>query len=483
MSSAIQGLAPKRLWEYFEELSAIPRGSKHEEKAAEYVMNVAKKLGLDAVKDATGNCIVRKAAVPGREPAKGIVLQSHLDMVCEKNKDTAHDFEKDPLVLKLDGNFLSASGTTLGADNGIGVCTALALMEDTSIKHGPLEFLFTVDEETGLTGAANLAPDALRSRTLINLDSEDEGVLYVGCAGGGDSIGTLAVSWDPMPAKHALMRVEIGGLRGGHSGIDINAGRGNAIKLLNRALKELSGKGARLCSIEGGNKRNAIPREAEAVIAAPVAAVESIFAAVAALDKIYKAEYAVADGGVTLAVETVKGKRAGVLKRGIQTKLLNLLYSLPHGVIAMSPDITGLVETSTNLAMIATSKKSVTIATSQRSSVESEKTDIIAMVTAAFSLAGASVAHGDGYPGWKPNLQSPILKTALETYRRLSGKEAEVKAVHAGLECGVIGEKYPGMDMLSLGPTLQMVHSPEERVLVDTVRRYWDFLAGILESV
>ncbi len=483
--TAIEGLEPKRLWEYFAELSAIPRCSKHEAEAGRYVFGVAKKLGLEVFKDPKGNVIAWKKGTPGREKAPLVALQSHLDMVCEKNRDKAHDFSRDPIVLKRNGNFLTADGTTLGADNGIGVATSLAIMEDAALNHGPLEFVFTVDEETGLTGAAGLQSNALKARTLINLDTEDEGVLYVGCAGGCDSIGTLAVAFESLTANHALFTLKVEGLRGGHSGIDIHTGRGNAIKLLSRAMHILSDRGVRLCRLSGGNKRNAIPREAEALCAVPAAETEAAAAEVYKLDKIYKKEYATADSGVALSLTACNGKKSGarVLKTAVRKRLVNLLNALPHGVVAMSQDIPGLVETSANLARVTTKENSVVIETSQRSSVESRKTEIVQTVNAAFALAGAAVSHGDGYPGWKPDLHSPILKTAMETYRRMYGKEPAVKAVHAGLECGIIGEKFPGMDMVSLGPTLEMVHSPEERVQIGSVKKFWDYLLAILESV
>jgi dipeptidase D len=440
---------------------------------------------LEVFQDAKGNVIARKKASAGREAAPMIAVQCHLDMVCEKNSATAHDFARDPIVLKRQGNFITAEGTTLGADNGIGVATALAIMEDKKLNHGPLEFVFTVDEETGLTGAAGLRPDALRSRMLINLDTEDEGVLYVGCAGGCDSIGRLPVSFDPLPARYVLYTLRVHGLRGGHSGIDIHTGRANAIKLLCRELAALAVNGARLCRLSGGNKRNAIPREAEALVALPSPEVAAAAETVSEMEKIFKNEYSAADKGATLTFTEYEGKRSGVkaLKKVSQEQLLNLLFGLQHGVIAMSQDIPGLVETSTNLARVTMERTTATIETSQRSSMESRKTEIVQAVSAVFALAGAHVTHGDGYPGWKSDLNSPLLKIAKETYRRLFGKEAGVKAVHAGLECGIIGEKFPGMDMLSLGPTLEMVHSPEERVLIDSVKKYWDYLLSILESV
>ncbi len=483
MSSTIEGLEPKRLWEYFAELSTIPRGSKNEAKAAAYIVGAARKIGLEVHQDSSGNVVVRKPATPGREHAPMVALQGHIDMVCEKNKEKVHNFEKDPIVLRRDGNFLTADGTTLGADNGIGVCAALALMEEQSVPHGPLEFLFTIDEETGLTGANNLKGDFVRSRILLNLDSEEEGTLYVGCSGGADSIGTLPVEYEAMPAQSVTMNLKIGGLRGGHSGLEINTGRGNAIKLLNRALYLLIDMGVRLASIEGGNKRNAIPRETEAIIVVPKKFVDEVKKVVASCDALFKTEYATVDGGVALTVSEMKGKKVRVIKKAQQKKLINLIYALPHGVVAMSPDIPGLVETSTNLATIATTRKDIVVATSQRSSVESEKKDILQMVHSTFVLSGAEVEHGDGYPGWKPNMNSAILKIAKDTYREKYGKLPEVKAIHAGLECGIIGEKFTGMDMISFGPTLEMVHSPEERVHIDTVKTFWEYLTVILGRV
>jgi dipeptidase D len=481
MTVAIKDLHPARLWHYFAELSAIPRCSKHEELAARYVLTTAKRFGLEAFLDTAGNVIARKHAAPGRDSAPMVALQSHLDMVCEKNNDRAHDFSRDPIELVRDGNFLRANGTTLGADNGIGVATALALMEDHGVSHGPLEFLFTVDEETGLNGANNLAPGLLKSRMLINLDSEDEGVVYVGCSGGVDTTGNLPVRFEPLPAKHRLMSIRVRGLRGGHSGLEIHVGRGNAIKLLARTLAAL--EPLRLCSIQGGNKRNAIPREAQALIAVPLAAVEKMAAGVAAMQKTFTVEIAAVEPDLRVSLEAAANKPRRVMSGLSQRTVVYLLRALPHGVLAMSKDIPGLVETSTNCAKVTTGAKNVLIETSQRSSVESGKQEAMNMVASVFALAGAKVKHGAGYPGWKPDLASPLLRLAQDTYEKLFGRAVEIKAVHAGLECGIIGEKYPVMDMLSLGPTLQMVHSPEERADIASVEKYWRFLAGILEAV
>jgi dipeptidase D len=483
MSSAIEGLKPALVWKYFAEIARIPRCSKHEEKMTKYVLDTAKRLGLVAKADQLGNVVVRKPASSGREKVRSVCLQGHLDMVCEKNKDKAHDFAKDPIELVRKGNFLTANGTTLGADNGVAVATNLAIMEDKSLVHGPLEFLFTIDEETGLTGAGGLSDGMLVSRTLMNLDSEEEGALYVGCSGGRDTTGTWAVAWDAAPKGWVAAHLTVSGLKGGHSGLEIHTGRGNAIKILNRALLVLDPLGARLASIEGGNKRNAIPREAEAIVYLPPAAWAKAEQAVTAFNATAKAELATADPGLQVLIAPHKGKKGKVVKKAVQAKLLATISALPHGVIKMSADIPGLVETSTNVAVIGTTPKAIALATSQRSSVDSEIKEICHTVGSVFALGGAKVKQGDGYPGWKPNLKSPILALAKTTFQQLYGKAPEVKAIHAGLECGIIGEKVPGMDMVSFGPTLEGVHSPDERIHIDTVERFWDYLLAILRNV
>jgi len=483
MASAIDGLEPALVWKYFAEIAKIPRCSKHEQKMTAYVLATAKRLGLQARADALGNVVVKKPASPGKERVKSVALQGHLDMVCEKNKGTAHDFARDPIVLVRRGGMMAADGTTLGADNGIAVATNLAIMEDRGLVHGPLEFLFTVDEETGLTGAAGLPHDFLESRTLLNLDSEEEGALYVGCSGGRDTTGTWAAQRDPAPAGAVAVHLVVAGLKGGHSGLEIHQGRGNAIKIMNRALLALEPLGARLASIDGGNKRNAIPRECEAVVLVPAKALDAARKALAAFEATAKAEVATVDPDLHIGVEVIKGKRPTVLKKAWQKKLTATISALPHGIVKMSADIPGLVETSTNVAVITTGPKGIRLATSQRSSVDSEIDEICHTVASIFALGGASVAQSDGYPGWKPNLTSPILKTAQATYRQLYGKAPEVKAIHAGLECGIIGERIPGMDMVSFGPTMEGVHSPDERLHIDTVPRFWAFVLGILKNV
>ncbi len=482
MSSPIDGLTPPLVWKYFAELARIPRCSKHEAAAAKYVVDTAKRLGLAAKQDKVGNVVVKKPASAGRAHQKSVCLQGHLDMVCEKNAGTKHDFAKDPIELVRHGDVMMANGTTLGADNGVAVATHLAIMADTSLEHGPLEFLFTIDEETGLTGAQNLQPGFVESRTLLNLDSEEEGALYVGCAGGQDTVGTWKVEADPAPATLTGLELTVSGLKGGHSGLEIDKGRGNALKILNRVVIALDGLGGRLASINGGNKRNAIPREGRALVFVPKAKVEAARALVAEWEGVLKAELATVEPDLTVTAAPVK-KRASVLKKKYQRQITQVIAALPHGVTKMSADIPGLVETSTNVAVVATQGKKVTLATSQRSSVASEIEEIAQTVRTIFEMGGADVDQGSGYPGWKPDMASPVLKLAKDTYKALSGKTPEVKAVHAGLECGIIGEKYPGMDMVSFGPTLEGVHSPDEKIYIDTVPKFFDFLMGILKNV
>jgi dipeptidase D len=483
MSSAVEGLKPEPVWKYFAAISRIPRGSKNEKAITKYVADTARTLGLETKVDSLGNVVVKKPASPGKERVKSIALQGHLDMVCEKNKETVHNFLKDPIELVRKGNFLMANGTTLGADNGIAVATNLAIMEDRSLVHGPLEFLFTIDEETGLTGASNLGADFVASKILMNLDSEEEGALYVGCSGGRDTIGTWPLATEASPAGCIAAELKVLGLKGGHSGLEIDKNRGNAIKIINRVIMALLPLGVRLASIDGGNKHNAIPRETEALLFVPKKKWDNVVAAVAACNGVVKAENATVEPDLTVSIAVKKGvKRGKVFRKPLAKRLTQTIAALPHGVIKMSADIPGLVETSTNVAVIRTEKKAVVIATSQRSSVASEIQEICQSVTSVFDLGGAHVAAGDGYPGWKPNMQSEILRVAKSTYRQLYGKDPDVKAIHAGLECGIIGEKFPGMDMVSFGPTLEGVHSPDEKIHIDSVEKYWNFLLAILKN-
>ncbi|HYK89602.1 MAG TPA: aminoacyl-histidine dipeptidase [Acidobacteriota bacterium] len=484
MADAIEGLKPEGVWKSFAEIAKIPRCSKHEAAISKYVMDTARRLGLEAKADAVGNVAVKKAASPGREKARRVCLQGHLDMVCEKNVDTVHNFSRDPIELVRRDNYLTARGTTLGADNGIAVATNLAIMADRSLEHGPLEFLFTVDEETGLTGANNLQAGFIESRTLINLDSEEEGSLFVGCSGGRDTVGTWALELEDAPSNTAAVQISIRGLKGGHSGLEIDKGHGNAIKILNRLLLRLNTLGARLSSISSGNKRNAIPREADALLFIPKKNLEPARATVEQVSAILKSENAAVDAGLAISLTELPGKKKGrVLRKPMQKRLLQTITAVPHGVVKMCADLPELVETSTNLAIVKTTRKTIEVATSQRSSVASEIDEIAEVVGTVLEMGGAVASSGQGYPGWKPDMDSEILKITRSAYASLFGREPEVKAIHAGLECGIIGEKYPGMDMVSFGPTLTGVHTPDEKIYIDTVERFWQLLLEILKRI
>ncbi len=483
MSTFVAELEPKQLWRHFDKILTIPRGSKNEAAMADYVVSVAEKNGLSHQRDAAGNVVVRKPASAGREGVAATVLQSHLDMVNEKNEDVAHDFAKDAIrPLERDG-YLTADGTTLGSDNGIGVAAALALMESDTVRHGPLEFLFTVDEETGLTGAANLKAGFLQGRQLINLDTEEEGALYVGCAGGAGIDARLDLDKTSTPSGWVAFKVRLAGLKGGHSGVDIHLQRGNAVKLLARALNAAaSGTPFHLSAIGGGNMHNAIPREASATLvcnasAAPALSsdLEKEFARIAK-------EFASADPELRGSVEPTDPPDK-VLTAEASRRVVRLLDALPHGVMAMSYDIPDLVETSSNLATVRVEGGQLAIHVSNRSSVDSALSALQKRIGAIFELAGGRVQYSEGYPGWKPNLKSRTLRAAREVYRDYFGKEPVVKAIHAGLECGLIGEKYPGMDMVSLGPQIEFPHSPDERVRIGSVAEFYHLLGATLEKL
>ena len=429
--------------------------------------------------------VVQKPASPGLEKKPGIVFQGHLDMVCEKNKDTQHNFAKDPIRLKREGDWIKAAGTTLGSDNGIGVAAALAVMDDKKLKHGPLEFLFTIDEETGLTGAMEISDDMLEGRMLMNLDSEEDGAVYIGCAGGKDAELFLKLDTEKIPSGFKPVLVKVTGLSGGHSGLNIHEGRGNAVKLLNRFLWKASPQvSGRLASIEGGNKHNAIPREAEALLLMPGDKIGQLKKMATEYHDKYRDEYKLTDPKVALSVEETGFEAPReMLSSNLHNRLLNLLFSLPHGVMAMSHAIPGLVETSTNLAVVGRKNNQIAILTSQRSSVGSELTEIHDMVLACGYQAGAEVRSGGGYPAWKPNPESPLLALAKKVHKNLFKKEPEVKAIHAGLECGIIGDKFPGMDMISFGPTIMGAHSPDERVQISTVDKFWKFVESLVKEV
>ncbi|MGE5401683.1 MAG: aminoacyl-histidine dipeptidase [Ignavibacteriales bacterium] len=477
---AIEGLKPEILWQRFYEISQVPRPSKSEGKVREYLRKVANETNLSFKEDEVGNIVISVPATPGYENSPTVVLQGHVDMVCEKNRGTDHDFENDPIILVRDGEWLKARGTTLGSDNGIGVAAALAVMTDKSLVHGPIECLFTIDEETGLTGANNLQPGFITGKTLLNLDSEEDGTFYVGCAGGIDTQGTFAVDYSEKVEGYSTYSIMVSGLKGGHSGSDIDAGRGNAIKLLGRLLKELDGTGYLLAHIEGGSKRNAIPREAEAIILLKESKEKKVLKLIKELGSQFQDEFKVTDGGVKIEMTKKEPGANKVFNRKLQKKMADILLGIPHGVVSMSAEIPGLVETSTNLATVVTENGSIVIGTSQRSSIESAKKYIADSVSAVFNLAGAEVLQTDGYPGWKPDLQSKALRVSQKIYEVLFNNEPEVKAIHAGLECGILGAKYPGLDMISFGPTITGAHSPDERVNIESVEKFYRLLSGIL---
>ncbi|MDR3195053.1 MAG: aminoacyl-histidine dipeptidase [Tannerella sp.] len=478
----ISDLKPAIVWKYFREVTQIPRPSKKEERIIQYLESFAAKQHLPFKKDDIGNVLICKAATPGYEDRPVVVLQSHLDMVCEKNRDVVHDFDKDPIVTVVDGDWLRAEGTTLGADNGIGVAAELAVLASEDVEHGPIECLFTVDEETGLSGAGALKEGFMTGKILLNLDSEDEGELFIGCAGGKSTTATFTYEPLSAPAELHYFRIGAGGLNGGHSGSDIHKGLGNANKLLARFLylirKDFT---VVLSALEGGNLHNAIARESYAVIGLAGEDREAVRVWLNRFAADVENELKHVDPNVCLTMETVDPPRTcfGDEQAG---RLINALLACPHGVMAMSREMEGLVETSTNLASVKRAGENrVVVGTSQRSSIESAKIAVADQVAAVFQLAGATVEQGEGYPGWAPDTRSAILETARETYRNLFGKEPKIKAIHAGLECGLFLEKYPYLDMISFGPTLRDVHSPNERIEIATVGLWWRHLLEILK--
>jgi len=478
----IKDLNPALVWNYFYEICQIPHPSKKEEKIIAYLLEFAKKHNLEAKKDKVGNVLITKEAT--KEGLPTVILQSHVDMVCEKNRDTVHDFDKDPIDTYIDGDWVKARGTTLGADNGIGVAAQLAVLASTDLEHGKLECLFTIDEETGLTGAFALEKDFLSGDILINLDTEEEGEFYIGCAGGKGTVATFNYKKEDIPANYFWFKVQVNGLNGGHSGSEIHVGLGNANKILNRYLWALSRKYKLVLSeIDGGNLHNAIAREAYAVVGVPYSDKEFITVDLNNFIPLIEDELKGVDPKVKLSIESVDAP-ASIIDAKTTKNLLNSIYACPHGVLSMSHDIPGLVETSTNLASVKMKEgNTIVIGTSQRSSSNSRKDDAANMVNAVFTLAGAEVVHGEGYPGWNPNPNSKILEIAIDCYKRLYGREPEVKAIHAGLECGLFLEKYPHLDMISCGPTIKEAHSPAEKVDIPSVASWWFLLLEVLKSI
>lgn len=476
-------LQPKAVFDCFAQVNRIPRPSKREEKMIEFLKSFGERLGLPTKVDEAGNVLITKPATPGFENRRTVVLQSHMDMVCEKNADSSFDFMKDPIEAYVDGEWLKAKGTTLGADDGIGVAMQMALLEATDIPHGPIECLFTRDEETGLTGAAALKPGFMTGDYLINLDSEDEGQIFVSCAGGARTSAEFDFTEVPVPEGYFGFRVEVKGLTGGHSGDDINKKRANANKLLVRFLLDAFKKyDLYLVDIQSGGLHNAIPREGFAVCAVPMADKEQVRVDLNLLAAAVEEEYSRTEPGVAFVLESAPVASTAIDKDTTR-RLLLALQAMDNGVFAMSQDLDWLVETSSNLASVRKEDGKVVINSSQRSSVASARENMSATVRAVFELAGARVVTNEGYPGWKMNPNSALLKVAVDSYRRLFSAEPKILAIHAGLECGLFSEKYPHLDMISVGPTLRGVHSPDERLHIPSVQKVWDHLLDMLVNI
>lgn len=476
-------LQPSIVFDCFAEVNKVPRPSKKEEKMIAFLQAFGEGLGLPTKVDETGNVCISKPATPGHEHRKTVILQSHMDMVCEKNKDVDFNFETDAIQTYIDGEWLCAKGTTLGADDGIGVAMQMAILQSTDIEHGPIQCVFTRDEETGLTGAMGMKNDFMQGDYLINLDSEDEGQIFVSCAGGVRTTATYPFPTEEVPAGYYTFRVGVKGLTGGHSGDDINKKRGNANKILVRFLcNEMEKTDLRLIDIQSGGLHNAIPREGYALCAVPADQKEQMRIDLNILSAAVEEEYSVTEKSLLFTLDSCEASAVAMERQAMRRMLLSL-QAVHNGVFAMSQDMEGLVETSSNLASIHLEGGRVVVTTSQRSSVGSACQHMASVVRAAFELGGAEVLTNEGYPGWKLNPNSEIVKIAKESYVSLFGKEPLVLAIHAGLECGLFSEKYPNLDMVSFGPTLRGVHSPDERLLIPTVQMVWDHLLDILKRV
>ncbi len=474
-------LEPKEIWKNFVELTKIPRPSKKEAQIIKFMENWAEERGLEHITDEVGNVIIRKPATKGYENRKGIILQGHLDMVPQKNNDTEHDFEKDPITAYVDGEWVTAKGTTLGADNGMGIAAAMAVLEADNIEHGPVEALMTIDEETGMTGAFNLKPDVLKGDILLNLDSEDEGELYIGCAGGIDVTASMKYKNEKVPKGHSAYKITVTGLKGGHSGVDIPLQRGNANKILFRFFYELSAKTKlRLASVSGGDMRNAIPREAVAVITVKDA--DKLKSFLKEFEEKVKAELRVVDPDLKITAEETEMPKS-LIQNKVAKKLIKAVVATPHGAQRFIDEMPEVPETSTNLGIVKSEKGKVMIANLVRSSVDSGKDNLAQEISALYKLAGAKVELSGDYSGWKPDFDSPILAAMKKSYGEKYGKIPEVKIIHAGLECGVLGATYPNFDMISFGPTIRFPHSPDEKVNIESVQKFWDFLKETLKNV
>ncbi len=475
-------LQPKAVFDFFAEINKIPRPSHKEQKIGAFLVDFGKRLNLETLQDATGNVLIRKPATKGFEALKTTVLQSHMDMVCEKESGLDFDFAKDPIRTYVDGDWLKAKGTTLGADDGIGVAMQMAVLADDTIGHGPLECLFTVCEEEGLNGAMGLEPGFMKADYLVNLDSEDEGLVFVSCAGGANTKVSFNANMEESPANHFFFKIQISGLTGGHSGDDIEKKRANANKLLARLLDAFRKYGIRIADIQAGGLHNAIPRDGYAIACVPQQYKESLRVDFNVMTAEFEEEFSATEKNMQFKLESTEPKTR-VMDKTTADKLITALVSVPNGILAMDQNIPDFVETSSNLASIHLNGNTVDIVTSQRSNIMSARKNASAMVRGVFSLAGANVETSDGYPGWKLDPDSPLLSITVEAYRRLFGRDPEIKAIHAGLECGLFSLKYPHMDMVSFGPTLRGVHSPEERLLIPTVQKVWDHLVEILKNI
>jgi dipeptidase D len=487
MSSPLQGLAPERLWSHFDAIRQVPRPSKHEEQIAAHVEGWAKTRGFEVRKDKTGSLAIKVPATPGHEKAPIVILQGHLDMVCEKNSDVAVDFLKDPIQVKVEGDWVKAVGTTLGADNGVGVAAAMAVADDPEVVHGPIEILCTVDEETGLTGAKALDGSILAGRIMLNLDTEEDGAVYIGCAGGGDTVTVLPITRRLGLLRSVPVKISVRGLKGGHSGVNIHENRGNAVRLATRILARAVEKGIELdlVSLDGGSKHNAIPREAFAVCRVGKGERETLQQVIDACLVDFKGEFGAIEPDAEVVVEPLEDDeaRSRVLNQHARDRLLHLLRSLPHGVLSMSRDVPGLVETSNNLAVAVTEQDKVRITTSYRSSVMPALFSVRELIRSASRQAGAEVHEDEPYPGWKPNPSSPIVQKTVEVYEKLFGAKPAIKAIHAGLECGLLLDKLPGLDVCSIGPEVQNAHSPDEKVQISSVQKFYTHLKALLKEL
>ncbi|MCH1929184.1 aminoacyl-histidine dipeptidase [Shewanella sp. A25] len=481
--TALSQLYPQPLWQWFEQICAIPHPSKHEQALSKHIQDWAKSKSLDVVEDAVGNLIIRKSATPGMENRKVVVIQAHIDMVPQKNADKVHDFTKDPIEAHVDGEWVKARGTTLGADNGIGMASALAILGSDDIKHGPLEVLLTIDEEAGMTGAFGLQAGMLDAEILINTDSEQEGEIYMGCAGGVDAQITLPMVWQASEQSYASFSLHLSGLKGGHSGVNIHLGRGNANKILARFLFENADDLAlELTQFTGGSLRNAIPREANISFMLPTENVDALNEKVKAFEALIRAELAIADPDMRLTLSQIDTPKR-VMSENSQNTLIDLLHVCPNGVMRMSDEVAGVTETSLNVGVISTNDEEVTILCLIRSLIDSGRTQVEGMLNALTNLAGAEIEFSGAYPGWKPDNSSPVMAIVRETYESIYNKEPVIMVIHAGLECGLFKKPYPEMDMVSIGPTIRFPHGPDEMVNIETVGQYWDLLLAVLERI